>query len=703
MSLNDDKLLEMIKKSADEIPVPDTLIPDEIEKKLTQEPSDNTPNNNIRKPKITLIYRTGAVAAAALLLVISIWGLSKTDTGLDASTTSDETAVYDSAAESASSSESDTKVNVPDSINEYEDLYNAMEEYSLRDQIVYDRNWLTSGGAESAVEESVTSSGRDTAASSTSADTGAESVSVPAYNPDEAVSSDYSETNVRTEGVDEGDIVKTDGKYIYVVEQNQGIHIVDAASMEEITLLPLPDYNETIMEMYLDGSTLQLVASGTTSNLSGSGDSDDDSYRLDVQETTTVYTYDITDPANVSLSGKVSQSGSYSSSRKKGDYLYLFSTYYASIPDNASQLEKYVPQAGDGFIPVDDIYVPSQIQNTQYLVISSVNMKKPNKIVNSKSILSGAELFYVSSSRIFIANTNWNNDAQITELMSFNYKKGKITAQAGGTVKGYLNNSFSLDEYDGYLRIVSTSWNSQKQIDINTLSILDKNLNIVSKIDDLAPDETIQSARFMEDIGYFVTFRQMDPLFSVDLSDPKNPKILGELKITGFSEYLHPYDDNLLLGIGWEADPDTGDTTGLKLSMFDISNPANVKEKHKLVIEGVYNCPAMDAYKAVMIDPEKNLFGFAYQTNLDASDRKYTTSADKSSSSYSLFSYDKKKGFTSEFTYNLSNESAYSDYYNSLESIRGLYIGGTFYLSTDGALSSFNMAKDFTQEKKLNW
>lgn len=689
MNLNDDKLLELIKKSADDIPVPDSLNPTEIEKQLISKSPDTDKKHPAHYPKLTYIYRTGAVAAAALLLFLGIWGLSKTDTGQDTATID---TMKESESADATSTESGISQNAPAPISKYKDLYKAIEEYSTRyTTAVDDRNWFSVDIAESAGEESVTSSNQDAVASDTS-----ETASSPAYNPEEAALDDFSETNVRTDGIDEGDIVKTDGTYIYVVQQNQGIRIVDAASMEEVSLLPLENYNETVREMYLDGDTLQLAASGTTSNLSGSGDSESDSYHLDVQETTTVYTYDITDRAKPSLLGKVSQSGTYSSSRKKGDYLYLFSTYCARLPENASQLENYVPKVGDSLIPEDDIYVPSQIQNTEYLVMSSVNLKNPNQIVSSKSILSGAQLFYVSNNRIFIANTNWSNGEQSTELMSFNFKKGKITAQAGGTVKGYLNDSFSLDEYDGYLRLVTTAWNSQTQVNINTLYILDKNLNIVSKIDDLAPDETIQSARFMADTGYFVTFRQMDPLFSVDLSDPRNPKILGELKITGFSEYLHPYDGNLLLGIGWEADPDTGETTGLKLSMFDISNPADVKEKHKLVIENAYNCPAMDSYKAVMINPEKNLFGFAYQTHLD-------DDYSKSSSNYGLFSYDKKKGFVSEFTYNLDNETIYSDYYSPLEGIRGLYIGDTFYLFTDGALSSFNMAKDFTQEKKLNW
>ena len=123
----------------------------------------------------------------------------------------------------------------------------------------------------------------------------------------------------------------------------------------------------------------------------------------------------------------------------------------------------------------------------------------------------------------------------------------------------------------------------------NSLLVLDENLKVIGEIEDLAPGEQIYSARFLGDTGYFVTFRNMDPLFSVDLTNPKKPKILGELKITGFSEYLHPYDDNLLLGIGREISPDKGNFKGLKLSMFDISNPKNVTEIQKIVEKSYEN------------------------------------------------------------------------------------------------------------------
>ena len=157
-------------------------------------------------------------------------------------------------------------------------------------------------------------------------------------------------------------------------------------------------------------------------------------------------------------------------------------------------------------------------------------------------------------------------------------------------MNGYINNTFSLNEYKGYLRIVTTSW---EDTSTNALYILDESMNTCAKLENLAKGETIQSARFMGDIGYFVTYKQVDPLFSVDLKDPRNPKILGELKVTGFSSYLHFYGEDKLLGIGTETDPQSGEWLGVKLSMFDTSDPSNVLEEDKYVMKRFDDCPGM--------------------------------------------------------------------------------------------------------------
>ena len=173
----------------------------------------------------------------------------------------------------------------------------------------------------------------------------------------------------------------------------------------------------------------------------------------------------------------------------------------------------------------------------------------------------------------------------------------------------------------------------------------------------------------MRDTGYFVTFRQVDPLFSADLSDPASPQIIGELKIPGFSEYLHPYGEGRLLGIGMDVDEEGVTTEGVKLSMFDISDPGNVTEVSKYILEDKYGTDVSYNYKAVFVDVDKNLFGF----------RAYGGTGDV----YYLFSYDESEGFQEMFSRELA---AYGG------DVRGVYAGEKFYLVVGNTVESFTLS-----------
>lgn len=199
----------------------------------------------------------------------------------------------------------------------------------------------------------------------------------------------------------------------------------------------------------------------------------------------------------------------------------------------------------------------------------------------------------------------------------------------------------------------------------------------------------------MGDKGYFVTFRNTDPLFSVDLSDPQNPAVLGELKIPGFSEYLHYYGDNLLLGIGRDADPETGKELGLKLSMFDISDPSNVTEKSKMILDAVSEYSVAANYKAIMIDPEKNLFGFAY------TEGGYSPSGEYPNAYYGVFSYEEGTGFVNKLVWPLYENQ--EDHYGGFTDARGLYIDNTIYIYNGSSLTAFDMNQEYQQTGKLEW
>ena len=456
-------------------------------------------------------------------------------------------------------------------------------------------------------------------------------------------------------------------------------------------------YSDIIIhEMYLDGDTLSVITSCYANTLEAEGDI----YYTNYGRETKIYTYDVSDREHPALVGTVTQDGSYEDSRKNGSYIYLFTCYRPTIGETYDE-SAIVPRINKTQLPADDFYVPKKLHDSSYLVISSMDTKAPDETIDSKILVSGATDYYVSPENIYIANEHYNGSysTSTTELVKFHYEDGTITGTAAGVVKGTLNDSFSLNEYNGMLRVVTTyegdafsgvrefvgdllnTYYEDNWIEHNALYVLDEKLQTVGYIGDLAEGETIRSARFFGDTGYFVTFRQTDPLFSVDLSDPANPKILGELKIDGFSSYLHFYGENLLLGIGYEADEETGITSGLKLSMFDISDPTDVQEVSRYTIPGVTWCPAIEDYKAIMVSPEKNLFGFF------CDDR------------YLLFSYDAETGFTRELLYDFfadgfSNAAEYNN-------LRGLYIGDGFYLAGDAFVITFDMENGFEKAAVL--
>ena len=299
--------------------------------------------------------------------------------------------------------------------------------------------------------------------------------------------------------------------------------------------------------------------------------------------------------------------------------------------------------------------------------------------MDQKAVLSEFSECYVSGNNIYVyentrssvlARTVFENVNQ-TMIRRISYKDGVLTGEAQGKINGYLNDSFSIDEYNGNLRIVATIDGATETT--NAVYVLNNKLEIIGQITDLAEGETIYSARFMGDTGYFVTFRQTDPLFSVDLSDPENPEIIGTLKIPGFSEYLHFYGDNLLLGIGMDADEESGTTNGMKISMFDISDPKDVKEIHKYTMKESYYSDVFYDYRAVLIDYNKNMIGFSAYGNQEM---------------YYIFQYDKTNGFNLEMQEEVNG--------NSWMTARGIYINDRLYIIKGNAIESYQIG-DYTK------
>lgn len=480
---------------------------------------------------------------------------------------------------------------------------------------------------------------------------------------------DYSNTNVRQEGVDEADVAKTDGRYLYVLEDDGDyVSIVDTkTNMKKISEIKAPK-DETIEEFYLIEKNKKVVMICSNSSDDDYEDVEDvtrSSLISKQTEGTQVVTYDVQDKKHPKKVGKVSQSGEYESSRISDGYLYLFSNYW--VPENWKKKhpETYIPYVDDSLMKAKDICLPDGMKGCMYEIISAIDLKHPDKIADSKAIFSEGGDAYVSNKNIYYYEEEWtgNGKQEKTLLRKLSYKKGKLAVVAQKTFRGYLNDSFSIDEYDGYLRMVVTRGRT------NAVYVLNQKLKLTGKITNLAKDERVYSARFLGDTGYFVTYKETDPLFSVDLSNPKNPKILGRLKIPGFSNYLHFYGEDKLLGIGMDVDKKGDVTDGVKLSMFDISDKKNVKEEHKYTLKDVYSTDVEWDYKAALIDVEKNIIGFP--------------AGGENRQMYYLFSYTEEKGFQCNMKEKIYGSDALST--------RGIYIKDRLYVIHGNVLKAYSL------------
>jgi len=402
-----------------------------------------------------------------------------------------------------------------------------------------------------------------------------------AYAP---VLADFSTTNIQVFGVDEADIVKTDGKFIYVIAGNKMI-IIDAFPAENARILSKLEVDGDLVDIFINGD--KLVVFGTTF----------------------VKVFDVSDRENPILKRDVSFDGSYFDSRMIGDYVYVIISSPIDYRGEEVNLPRISSSGWAKAIQAYEIYyfdVPDY--SYMFTTIMSINTQNDNEKISSETFLMGAtQNIFVSSNNIYITYTayndgkglNWMKDweAEKTIVHKISIADGRIEYEAKGEVPGHVLNQFSMDEYQGHFRIATTTEWEKTQ---NHVYILDENLKIIGKLEGIALTERIYSARFIGDRVYLVTFRRVDPLFVIDLKDPSNPKVLGELKIPGYSDYLHPYDENHIIGVGRE--------TGVKIALFDVSDPEHPKEISKYEAGGWgTDSYALGDHKAFLFSRSKNL------------------------------------------------------------------------------------------------
>ena len=439
----------------------------------------------------------------------------------------------------------------------------------------------------------------------------ASDASVPSQN-----APDFSGTNIQVEGVDEADMVKTDGEYIYLASGKR-VFIVKAFPPGDAEVLATLELDREASALFINGDKLVVISSSQYYYYWGPMDIlPPEEYELN----THIWVYDVSDRSSPTLDRTVSVDGYYTSSRMIGDYVYAITGQPAVL--NITEPVLPIIRSGNYTCELEatDIW---HANNTDYYYgytnIVAIDVQDPESEITHETFLMGSSsTLYVSMENIYLTASGWVQDEvsgwETTKIFKINVDEESITYIAEGMVPGRVLNQFSMDEHDGYFRIATTNGHVSRSgsSTSNNVYVLNASLGVIGSLEGLAPGEDIYSARFMGSRCYLVTFKKVDPLFVIDLADPENPTVLGKLKIPGYSDYLHPYDENTLIGVGKETEEaEEGDFAwyqGVKISLFDVSDVSDPKELAKFEIgDRGTDSPALYDHKAFLFSRAKNL------------------------------------------------------------------------------------------------
>jgi hypothetical protein len=467
---------------------------------------------------------------------------------------------------------------------------------------------------------------------------------------------DYSGTNVQVAGVDEPDIVKTDGERIFVVAQGR-LYWIDASGTPEIVAsLPLDGWGQ---QLFLSGDRLLVMTSGGGYGIEPFAGVAIDSISPGYQTQRVVLTeVDVSNPDAMEAISTLVLDGSILSSRMADGTIRVVimsgpTGFDWAYPEGSgiraeqkaieankklieeSTLENWVPwyilknhrsgTTADGpVLGCDQVGHPDEFSGLSMLSILSIDLDSGLEPGNSIGLLAAGQTIYASNDSLYVATSPWmawpasrweegrdRDDTLTTRLHMFDISD-PVTATyvASGEVEGVLHSQWSMDEYEGVLRVVVTDenpwWGSSDVPDtaVVTMERRGDELVQIGSVDGLGRNERVYAVRFIEDKGYVVTFRQVDPLYVVDLSDPRDPEVKGELKINGYSAYLHPIGEDLLLGVGQDA-TDEGRQLGTQVSVFDVSDPSDPRRLSRLTFEDAYSEAEWDHHAFLWWAPEE--------------------------------------------------------------------------------------------------
>ena len=519
----------------------------------------------------------------------------------------------------------------------------------------------------------------------------------------EETSTDYSTTNLQVENVDEADIVKTDGEYVYSLS-NDTVYITyarNAADMAVVSKIEEPQSNMYPEDLIIQNNKLIVI--------SGNNDK------------TIVRIYDLTDKSNPNKIKQFELSKKYYTSRFLNGNLYVISSGLIDEEDNLQYIED-----GENVNPDEpNAYKIKDIYSRYQTIIASYNLNEVDSKIKVQSYLINIENAYISENNMYLIDNGYSGGSNPTlanlygikgvfglkdieiesrtassSIYKFNFKDdGTVEYQTKTTVKGTTIDQFSLDEKDGNLRVALYTTDGSRVV------VLDNDLKQIGESRYLAKGETMYSARFMGDGAYLVTYKTVDPLYSIDLSDPTYPKVLGELKIPGYSTYLHPYDENHLIGIGMQTEEKiyrdssgkvtstSAVITGMKMALFDVTDVNNpIQISDTIIGDSRTTSAILTNHKALLFSKEKGLL--AIPVNNYTEDFEIESSSDDYESMVNSYTnYNKKYVSEGYFVYNINltdgftlkgtithekTKSKYS-YYNTSRLLRGLYIDDNLY------------------------
>jgi inhibitor of cysteine peptidase len=469
----------------------------------------------------------------------------------------------------------------------------------------------------------------------------------------------HSETNVQVAGIDEGDRVKTNGKHIFQIAENR-VNIIKADSPSSMKLDAVISYDHLFspLEIYVHKDLLIVLGQSYKENaiVKDSMEKKDQilPYRP-LQSTTKVIVYNLKNPTQPKNVREIEVEGYLLSSRKMDGKLFFISQHYPDLWILKEEKDVDLRPLFSDSEETSELqhvdykriqYMPNS-KEANFSLITSVNLENLKQKANIETFLGSGQQVYMSKDHLYFAVPVYHETKDVsltrgdfdpspdTTIYKFSVKGMKVEYKASADVSGTVLNQFSMDEHNGFFRVATTKGNTwdDKSPSSNQLFILDENLIQVGKLDHLARGERIYSARFMNDRIYLVTFKEVDPLFVIDAKNPREPKVLGELKIPGFSNYLHPFDENHLIGFGHDtkivASKESNSeprvlTNGVKLSFFDVRDVSNPKEKFSEVIggRGTFS-PLHYDHKALLWDKRKGMFGFPISVYHDVEGKEF--------------------------------------------------------------------------------